>query len=176
VIVHIGLTDEQKARGPYNAGIDQALFDVIGDEATIREVYGLPCTPDDYARRLAILRRAGLAVAPHVVIGLYYGQVRGEMAALEMIREAGAKMAVLVVLRPLPKTAVAEVVDYPGPATVRLAAELGLETGFVESCCTLADARCLSSKVAPAGQDQGQAGQRRQAGEEADFVAVQRQA
>jgi uncharacterized radical SAM superfamily protein len=35
----------------------------------------------------------------------------------------------------------ANVVAYPDPETVRLAAELGLETGFVEACCTLVDAR-----------------------------------
>ncbi len=31
VIVHTGLTDEQTARGLNDSGIDQALFDVIGD-------------------------------------------------------------------------------------------------------------------------------------------------
>jgi lipoyl synthase len=193
VIVHTGLTDEQTARGLHDAGIDQALFDVIGDKETIRQVYGLPYGPDDYARGLETLRRAGLPVAPHVVIGLYFGQLRGELAALEIIRRAGAEMVVLVVLRPLPKTPMARVtppsaeavgrltavarlsmpgtplmlgcarpaglakvpmerlavlagvnvVAYPDPETVRLAAEIGLETGFLESCCTLVDAKRL---------------------------------
>jgi len=193
VIVHTGLIDEQTARGLHDAGIDQALFDVIGDQETIRQVYGLPYAPEDYARGLAMLRRAGLAVAPHVVIGLHYGQLRGELTGLEIIRQTGADMVVLVVLRPLPKTPMAEVtppgadlvgrlaavarllmpdtplmlgcarpagpakvpmerlavlaganvVAYPDPETVRLAAEMGLQTGFVESCCTLVDAKRL---------------------------------
>ena len=82
VIVHTGLTDQETAEGLFEAGIDQALFDVIGAEETIRAVYGLPYTPQDYARGLAVLRRAGLQVAPHVVIGLHFGQVRGELNAL----------------------------------------------------------------------------------------------
>jgi len=193
VIVHTGLTDEQTARGLHDAGIDPALFDVIGYEETVRQVYGLPYAPQDYARGLEILRRAGLAVAPHVVIGLHYGQLRGELDALQIIRQAGADMVVLVVLRPLPKTPMAEVtppsaevvgrltavarvlmpdtplmlgcarpvgqakvpmerlavlaganvVAYPDPETVRLAAERGLQTGFLESCCTLVDVKRL---------------------------------
>jgi hypothetical protein len=191
LIVHTGLVDEQTANGLYAAGVDQALFDVIGDEETIRSVYGLPFTPQDYARGLAILRQAGLVVAPHVVIGLHYGQLRGELDALEIIRDVGAHMVVLVVLRPLPNTlmagvvppgaeevgrltavarllmpdtplilgcarpagqakvpmerlavlAGANVVAYPDPETVRLAAERGLQTEFLESCCTLVDAK-----------------------------------
>ena len=201
IIVHTGLIDEATAHGLRDAGIDQALFDVIGDEATVREVYGLPYGPEAYARGLAILREAGLAVAPHVVVGLHFGKLRGELRALEMVREAGAEMVVLVVLRPLPGTPMAQatppgaeevgrvaavarllmpdaplmlgcarpagpakvemerrtvlaganVVAYPDPETVQLAAELGLESGFVESCCTLVDARRLAGKTGTLG-------------------------
>ena len=35
----------------------------------------------------------------------------------------------------------ANVVAYPDPGTVKLAAEMGLQIEFVESCCTLVDAR-----------------------------------
>ena len=37
----------------------------------------------------------------------------------------------------------ANVVAYPDPETVQLAAEIGLQTGFLESCCTLVDAKRL---------------------------------
>jgi hypothetical protein len=191
VIVHTGLADEQTARGLYDAGVDQALFDVIGDEETVRTVYGLPYTPKDYARGLLALRQSGLVVAPHVVVGLHYGQLRGELAALEIIQDIGADMVVLVVLRPLPNTpmasvippsaqemgrlmavarllmpdtplmlgcarpagqdkvpmerlavlAGANVVAYPDPHTVRLAAERGLRIEFLESCCTMVDTK-----------------------------------
>ena len=108
VIVHTGLIDAPTAQGLHEAGVDQALFDVIGHSDTIREVYGLPYTPQDYERSLATLRQAGLTIAPHVVIGLHYGQLRGELNALEIIRRVGADVLVLVVLRPLPGSAMAE--------------------------------------------------------------------
>lgn len=190
VIVHTGLPDRETAAGLKAAGVDQVLFDVVGDEATIRQVLHLERTPQDYVAGLAMLREVGLAVAPHVVVGLHYGQLRGELAALESIAQVGADVVVLVVLRPLPGTpmagmegvapetvgrlvAVARLLNpdvplslgcarpagpakieierravlagvdriaYPDPATVRLAQEVGLQTQFLESCCTLASA------------------------------------
>jgi len=122
VIVHTGLLDRDMARGLAQAGVDQVLLDVIGSEDTIREVLHLDRTPADYAETLSLLREEGLSVAPHVIVGLHYGQLRGELAALEMVRQVGADVVVLVVLRPLPHTPMA---DLPGmdPETVgRLAA------------------------------------------------------
>lgn len=112
VIVHTGLVDRQTAEGLRAAGVDQVLFDVVGDEETIRRVLHLDRTVQDYADALALLRQVGLAVAPHIVIGLHFGQLRGELAALEIVRRVGAEVVVLVVLRPLPGTPMA------GAATV----------------------------------------------------------
>jgi hypothetical protein len=122
VIVHTGLIDQEAAHGLHDAGVDQALFDVIGDADTIRSVYGLPYTPGDYARGLQALRRAGLVVAPHVVIGMHFGQLRGELTALEIIRDAGAEMVVLVVLRALPKTPMAAITPPAAEDVGRLTA------------------------------------------------------
>lgn len=188
VIVHTGLPDRETARGLKAARVDQVLFDVVGDELTIRQVLHLDRSPDDYAETLAMLRELDIPVAPHVIAGLYYGQLRGELAALETIRRIGADVVVIVVLRPLSRTPMADApvvepetvgrlvavarllnpnvpltlgcarpsgrvkvemerravlsgvnsVAYPDPATVELAAGLGLRTRFVESCCTLA--------------------------------------
>ncbi|HSJ57375.1 MAG TPA: radical SAM protein, partial [Anaerolineae bacterium] len=102
VIVHTGVLDAATARALADTGVDQALFDVIGDEETIRRVYGLPYTPADYERGLAVLREAGLPVAPHVVAGLYFGEFRGELHALEIVQRVGADVLVIVALRPLP--------------------------------------------------------------------------
>lgn len=104
VIVHTGLLDRGTARGLKLAGVDQVLFDVIGDANTIRQVLHLDRTPEDYAETLQLLRQEGLSVAPHVVVGLHYGQLCGELTALEMVRRVGAEVIVIVVLRPLPHT------------------------------------------------------------------------
>ncbi len=188
VILHTGLLDRETAEGLKAARVDQVLFDIVGDAATIRQVLHLDRSPDDYAETLEVLHGLDIPVAPHVVIGLHFGQLRGELAALETISRVGADVVVLVVLRPLPHTPMADApvvepevvgrlaamarllnpaapltlgcarpaglvkiemerravlagvnaVAYPDPATVRLAEELGLNTSFVESCCTLA--------------------------------------
>ena len=188
VILHTGLLDKETAEGLKAADVDQVLFDVVGDAATIRQVLHLDRSPGDYAATLEMLRDLDIPVAPHVVIGLHFGQLRGELAALEIISRVGADVVVLVVLRPLPHTPMADApvvepeavgrltavarllnptvpltlgcarppglakiemerravlagvnaVAYPDPASVRLADKLGINTSFVESCCTLA--------------------------------------
>ncbi|MBW6487302.1 MAG: hypothetical protein K0B01_14250, partial [Syntrophobacterales bacterium] len=89
------------------AGVDQVLMDVIGAENTIREVCHLTRKPDDYLQSMLYCRDAGLQIAPHVVIGLHFGQIRGEERALEMIRKADPETIVLVILTPARGTAMA---------------------------------------------------------------------
>ena len=122
VIVHTGLVDKATARGLKTAGVDQVLVDVIGDEETIRQVYHLDKRPQDYAVTLSVLKEAGLAIAPHIVVGLHFGHIRGELTALEMITAADPEVIILVVLNPLPGTPMAR---FPAPsaeAVSRLAA------------------------------------------------------
>lgn len=112
VIVHTGLLDyedRETAAGLKAAGVDQALFDVIGDAATIRDVLHLDRTPDDYARSLATLREFEIPVSPHIVAGLHFGRLRGELRALDIVRQVGADVLVIVVLRPLRHTPMADV-------------------------------------------------------------------
>ena len=122
IIVHTGLLDRETAGGLKAAGVDQVLFDVIGDAATIRQVCHLDRSPADYAETLALLHELEIPVAPHVVIGLHFGQLRGELAALEMISHAEAEVIVLVTLRPLPHTPMAGLPGVEPEAVGRLAA------------------------------------------------------
>lgn len=122
VIVHTGLLDRETAEGLKAAGVDQVLFDVVGDTVTIRQVLHLDRSPADYAETLALLREVGIPIAPHVVIGLHFGQLRGELAALETISRIGADVVVLVVLRPLPHTPMADAPVVEPEVIGRLAA------------------------------------------------------
>ncbi|MBM4466611.1 MAG: radical SAM protein [Chloroflexi bacterium] len=122
VIVHTGLVDKAMAWGLKTAGVDQVLVDVIGDEETIRRVYHLDKKPQDYAATLAVLKEAGLAIAPHVVVGLHFGRIRGELAALEMITATELEVIILVVLNPLPGTPMAHFPVPSAEAVSRLAA------------------------------------------------------
>lgn len=109
VLVHTGIVRREVARGLKTAGVDQILLDIIGDNDTIHDVYHLDRTVDDYRQALAILREEGLSAVPHVVVGLHYGHVRGEYQALQIIAAEGASQLVIVVLQPLPGTAMAHV-------------------------------------------------------------------
>jgi uncharacterized radical SAM superfamily protein len=122
VIVHTGLVDAETAAGLKAAGVDQVLVDIVGDGDTAHEVLHLDRSPADYASTLARLREAGLRVAPHVVIGLHFGQLRGELTALDIIRRVGADVLVLVVLRPLSRTPMAGLPGVSPEEIGRLAA------------------------------------------------------
>ena len=122
VIVHTGLPDAETIAGLKAASVDQVLFDVIGDRDTIHQVLHLNHIPEDYAAALRQIREVGIPVAPHVVIGLHYGTLRGELNALEIIRQAGVDVVVLVVLRPLPHTPMRAAPLIPPEVVGRLAA------------------------------------------------------
>jgi len=107
VLVHGGLIQRGTAARLKEAGVDQVLMDVIGDENTIREVCHLDRKPGDYLQSMLYCRDTGLNIAPHIVIGLHFGQIRGERRALEMIREAGPETIVLVILAPACGTSMA---------------------------------------------------------------------
>ena len=122
VIVHTGLLDRRTAEGLKAIGVDQVLFDVVGDAATIHQVLHLDRSPEDYAQTLALLSDLEIPVAPHIVVGLHFGRLGGELAALEMISQTGAAVIVFVVLRPLPHTPMADLPAVDPEAVGRLAA------------------------------------------------------
>lgn len=122
VLVHTGIVRREVARGLKAAGVDQILLDIIGDNETIRQVYHLDRTTEAYRQALAILREEGLAAIPHIVVGLHFGQIRGEWEALRMIQEEGAAQLVIVVLEPLPGTGMAQVPKVSGEAVGRILA------------------------------------------------------
>ena len=187
VIVHTGLIQRENAKGLKEAGVDQILIDIIGDDDTIREVYHLNKRVEDYEKTLWMLKEMGHRIAPHIIIGHHFGEVRGEWKALEMVTRVGVETIVLVILKTLlpvgknhfrvPKpeetsriSAAARILNpripirmgcirpahpskaemekgfidsgintiaYPLQGTIDYAKEIGLETKFVELCCSL---------------------------------------
>ncbi len=101
VVVHSGVVSPTLADGLADAGVDAVMLDIIGAEETIRDVYHLDLTPEDFDRALGLLAARGLRIIPHIVIGLHYGQLLGEWHALEMIRRHPVSTLILVVLTPL---------------------------------------------------------------------------
>jgi uncharacterized radical SAM superfamily protein len=121
---HVGFVSEKEmeAIAPL---VDVVSFDFVGDEATIREVYGLDRTVDDYVETYRLLRRHARTL-PHVTIGLRGGALGHEMAAFEQLQALGADGLVLLVFIPTPGTRYAERQPPPVDAVADLLAEARL--------------------------------------------------
>ena len=131
VLVHSGLLDRNTAHALKSVNVDQVLLDVIGSEKTIHSVYGIDKTPEDYFNSMFYCKDAGLEIAPHLVIGLDFGQIEGEYEAIDLIRRAEAENLVLVVLVPKHGTKMAGI---PPPAFSDLIGVFCYASGRLKNC------------------------------------------
>nr|MDO8114785.1 radical SAM protein [Candidatus Sigynarchaeota archaeon] len=105
--MHTGLIDEATARRLHVTGVDTISLDLVGDDATIRDIYGLNKTVADYKRVLRGLMDAGFTnrqIIPHVCIGLNKGTIQGEYNVLDYVSILNPRLIVFIVLIP-PKSA-----------------------------------------------------------------------
>jgi hypothetical protein len=134
-----------------------------------------------------MLKEMGHRLAPHIIIGHHFGEIRGEWRALEIVTRVGVETIVLVILKnlqpdgenlfkvPNPEevskiSAIARILNpgipvrigcirpahpwkaamergaidsgintiaYPLQGTIDYAKEIGLDTKFIEMCCSL---------------------------------------
>jgi uncharacterized radical SAM superfamily protein len=117
ITIHTGLIDEGTALRLHEAGVDEFLIDVIGSEDTMLKVYHLDATMEEMESSLAALEATGKPVIPHIVVGLHYGQLVGEMEALEMVARHPPYALVIVVLRPIKSSPMGHV-EPPDPEIV----------------------------------------------------------
>lgn len=117
VIVHSGLVSRQTALDLESAGVDQVLIDIIGSSETVAKVYHLRREPEDYGRSLDNILNAGLKVFPHIIIGLHFGKIIGELEALYQVLSREINNVIFVILTPLPGTGMADV-NPPSATTV----------------------------------------------------------
>ncbi len=117
IVVHTGLVDDQLATALADARIDAALLDVLGSQDTIEELYHLPVRVDAYEASLKALSDAGLPFVPHVLVGLHYGKLRGELTALKMISRHRPHGVVVIAFIPLQGTPLAAV-SPPSPEDI----------------------------------------------------------
>jgi uncharacterized radical SAM superfamily protein len=117
VMVHTGIVDTATAEALKNAGVDAALIDIIGADETIKAIYNLNVTVEDYADSLRALHEARLNFVPHVIVGLHNGELKGEFHALRMIRAYKPSALVVIAFTPIRGTAMAEV-KPPQPADI----------------------------------------------------------
>lgn len=105
--MHVGLlTPEEIAKVVPLA--DSISFDVVSDDETIHEVFGLSRSGQAYLETYQRLIDAGAPVTPHICIGLKGGEICGEYEALEQVARMGAAALVFIVLIPTPGTRYAD--------------------------------------------------------------------
>jgi len=127
VVVHTGLVTPETAHQLAAAGIDAAMLDVIGDDDVSSKVYHISDGTQKMRRSLDILEEQKIPTVPHILIGLNYGQLKGEIEALQMISEGFPSAVVIIALSPVRKTPMENVIP-PSPESigrVMTAARLG---------------------------------------------------
>jgi uncharacterized radical SAM superfamily protein len=114
--VHSGFLDFNTAVALKEAGVDQALIDIMGDEETAKKIYHLDSL-QKVITSLENLFKSGLDVVPHIVAGLMHGKIHGEYNALRIISRFNPSSLVIVVLAPLKGTPMSGVLP-PSPIEV----------------------------------------------------------
>jgi uncharacterized radical SAM superfamily protein len=117
VIVHTGVIDPSTAKRLKDSGVDAALIDIIGSDETIREVYHLDVSVEDYDKSLRAFHDAGIPFVPHVLVGLHYGELRGELEALKMIARYSPSAVITIAFMPIRGTPM-EKVTPPEPEDI----------------------------------------------------------
>lgn len=104
ISAHTGIVNGSQAEA-LSKYLDMALIDVLGDDETIHNILGLDAGTKDYEKTLEYLSAAGIPLAPHIIVGLDHGKLKGEFRALEMVRKFNPAVVVIVVFIPTKGTA-----------------------------------------------------------------------
>ena len=88
VEAHLGLLDDQEVERLGRAGVDAFLLDIVGDQNTIDHYLGGTWRIEDYARVIGAAKKWIPTVAPHVLIGVEGGNVKGEYKAIDIAASA----------------------------------------------------------------------------------------
>ena len=113
LIAHTGFISLGDACILKDSGLDGIAFDVVGDIETVNRVYGLKATENDYLQSLQAISEAGINVLPHVCVGLDFGSIRGELRALEIIRNINPSTVIITGLMPIAGTPMSAVKPKP---------------------------------------------------------------
>ena len=80
VNLHVGLIPDEDMVA-LAAYADAVSCDLVGDDDTVREVYGIEASAEDYMRTYAMVA-ARVRAVPHVCVGIRGGRLSGERKAL----------------------------------------------------------------------------------------------
>jgi len=117
IVTHTGLIGFETAKKLKEAEVDAVSVDIIGTDETIRDVYHLKATTKDYEKTLKALSAVDIPFTPHVLVGAHYGDLKGELAALDMIARYRPSAVILIAFFPIRGT-VMEAVKPPSPEAI----------------------------------------------------------
>jgi uncharacterized radical SAM superfamily protein len=102
VIAHTGLLNKEDISlvSPF---LTAASFNMVGDDSTIKDVYKLDKTLDDFIESYHALSKKVITY-PHITIGLHGGRIKGEYHAIDLLSEMKTQAIVLNVLIPTKNT------------------------------------------------------------------------
>ncbi|MDW7673615.1 MAG: radical SAM protein [Bacillota bacterium] len=118
--LHVGLVSEAEA-ATLPQVCDVVSFDFVADNDTIKEVYGLEKTVEDYINCFRALRKY-VKVLPHICIGLKGGEIAGEYKALEIMQEENPDGIVFIVFNPTKNTRYADRTPPPLEDVIKIMA------------------------------------------------------
>lgn len=152
VVVHTGLVTEDTALMLKKADVDAVMLDIIGSSDVAEQVYHIDNAPEKMIESLRMLNNFKIPTAPHILVGLNYGKLGGELEALDMIAGFSPAALVIIVLSPVRNTPMEEVTP-PAPEVVGkilTIARLGLEkTPLLLGCARpLGDHKIQTDKLA----------------------------
>jgi hypothetical protein len=98
VEAHLGLLGDQEIELLGKAGVDAFLLDIIGDQGTIDDYFGGTWRVEDYERVIKAANGCMPTVAPHVLIGVDGGHVKGEYRAIDIATRAGVDSLAILTL------------------------------------------------------------------------------
>lgn len=118
ILAHTGVVNERQAKLLGEAGLDAALIDVVGSERTTKEVFGINLSPKKYIEALKAIDKSKIKkVSPHIIVGLHFGKIVGELKALSMLSSSRLDNIVIVVLIPTEGTAM-QGISPPSPIEI----------------------------------------------------------
>lgn len=109
---HTGIVDKETA-AEMKGIFDAAMLDIIGNEETINEIYHLERKPEDFYDTVENLLEHDIDVVPHILLGLHYGEIRGEYKALQKLTNYKLASLVLIVIEKLKGTVFDEMKIQP---------------------------------------------------------------
>ncbi len=109
--LHTGFVDKELAETIASAGVDIASQEMVGDAGTIKKIFGIDASPEDYLATFQNLQKAGIPhICPHICVGLDEGNLKGEINALEMLSQyITISTLAIIVLRPTKGTALSNI-------------------------------------------------------------------